>query len=91
MANEVLRRIQAGAAIIDVRTADEFEDEHYPKARNIPVNEIPSRLDEIGAKDKPVIVYCASGARSAMAARLLKANGFADVINAGGLDDMPQA
>ena len=37
----------------------------------------------------PVIVYCASGARSAYAARILKNAGYKDVVNAGGLYDMP--
>jgi rhodanese-related sulfurtransferase len=36
-----------------------------------------------------VVLYCASGGRSAMAARFLKQNGYADVVNAGGLGDMP--
>ncbi|HOX48195.1 MAG TPA: rhodanese-like domain-containing protein [Spirochaetia bacterium] len=82
-------KIKAGAAIIDVRTPDEFADGHYEGARNIPVNVLGNRLDEVGPKDKPVVLYCASGARSAMAAKMLKASGFADVTNAGGLDDMP--
>ncbi|MCK7479635.1 MAG: rhodanese-like domain-containing protein [Candidatus Moduliflexus flocculans] len=42
-------------------------------------------------KDRSVIVYCASGARSAYAARILKASGYADVVNAGGLDDLPES
>lgn len=82
-------KIKAGAAIIDVRTPDEFADGHYEGARNIPVNVLGSRLDEVGPKDRPVVLYCASGARSAMAAKMLKASGFADVTNAGGLEDMP--
>ncbi|MDP2790491.1 MAG: rhodanese-like domain-containing protein [Rectinemataceae bacterium] len=91
MANEVSKKIAAGASVVDVRTVDEFGDGHYPKAKNIPVNEIVARMNEIGPRDKPVIVYCASGARSALAAKLLKANGFTDVMNAGGIDDMPSA
>lgn len=82
-------KIKAGAAIIDVRTPDEFADGHYEGARNIPVNVLGNRMDEVGPKDRPVVLYCASGARSAMAAKMLKASGFADVTNAGGLDDMP--
>jgi phage shock protein E len=85
----ILEKIKAGAAVIDVRTPDEFADGHYEGARNIPVNVLPNRMDEIGPKDKPVVVYCASGARSAMAAKMLKASGFLDVVNAGGLEDMP--
>ena len=50
-----------------------------------------SRIEEFGEKDKPVIVYCATGARSAYAARVLKHFGYKDVINAGGLYDMPEA
>lgn len=87
--NPILDKIKAGAAIIDVRSPDEFADGAYPGARNIPVNSLLARLGEVGAKDKPVVVYCASGGRSAVAQAMLKANGFADVVNAGGLDDMP--
>ncbi len=87
--NGVEKKIQAGAAVVDVRTEDEYMDEHFPKALNIPVNELAARAAEIGPKDKPVILYCASGARSAMGARILKSLGFADVTNAGGLYDMP--
>lgn len=89
MADPVMDMIKAGAVIVDVRSREEFEDEHYPDAKNIPVNELASRAAEIGAKDKPVVLYCASGARSAMGARLLKGAGFANVVNAGGLYDMP--
>lgn len=90
MANIVQEKIASGAFILDVRTLEEFDDEHYPEAICIPVNELPYRLAEI-PKDKSVIVYCASGARSAYAARILKSSGYADVVNAGGLDDLPEA
>lgn len=87
--NIIAEKIQAGAAIIDVRTPDEFADGAYQGARNIPVNSLLARLSEVGPKDKPVVVYCASGGRSSVAQAMLKANGFVDVVNAGGLDDMP--
>ncbi len=82
-------KIRAGAKIIDVRTAEEFNEEHYPNALNIPVDQIRQRLTEFGEKNAPIVVYCASGSRSAFAARMLKSAGYTDVINAGGLDDMP--
>ena len=82
-------KIKAGARIVDVRTAEEFDEEHYPEAVNIPVDELASRLSEVGEKNTPIVLYCASGARSAFAARLLKSAGFVDVVNAGGLYDMP--
>lgn len=89
--NPVLAKIQGGAAIIDVRSPDEFADGAYPGAKNIPVNALVGRLNDVGPKDKPVVVYCASGGRSAVAAQILRANGFVDVLNAGGLEDMPRA
>ena len=44
--SSLIEKIQSGAAIIDVRTAEEFEEEHYPNAINIPVNQIQSRVKE---------------------------------------------
>ena len=88
--NPILAKINTGAAIIDVRSPDEFADGAYPGAKNIPVNALVNRLNDVGAKDKPVVVYCASGGRSAVAQQILKVNGFADVTNAGGLEDMPE-
>ena len=87
--NAVEQKIKDGAVVVDVRTVDEFMDEHFPKALNIPVNELSSRIGEIGPKNTAVVLYCASGARSAMGAKILKSLGFTDVINAGGLGDMP--
>jgi phage shock protein E len=84
----VKQKIESGAIIIDVRSPEEFRDGAYPGARNIPVGNLSARLGEI-PKDKAVVLYCASGARSASAARTMKQAGFADVINAGGLADMP--
>ena len=85
----VLEKIKAGAKVVDVRSPEEFRDGAYPGALNIPLQDVGRRLAEI-PKDKPVVLYCASGARSGMAARMLKQAGYADVVNAGGLDDMPR-
>jgi phage shock protein E len=85
----VKQKIEAGAKIVDVRSPDEYRDGGYPGAVNIPLQSLAARLGEI-PKDKPVVLYCASGARSGMAARQLKQAGYADVTNAGGLSDMPR-
>jgi phage shock protein E len=85
----VKQKIDAGATVVDVRSPEEFRDGSYPGAINIPLNVLTSRLAEL-AKDKPVVLYCASGARSGLAARQLKHAGFGDVLNAGGLSDMPR-
>jgi len=90
MADKILSLIKSGARIIDVRSVEEFEDEHYPNAVNIPVNELQARIAEVGDKNAPVVLYCASGSRSALAARILTAAGYSKAINAGGLYDMPE-
>lgn len=89
MGASILDKIKGGARIVDVRSPDEFADGHYQGAINIPVDALQRRLGELGPKGEPHVLYCASGARSAFAAKLLKAAGFTDVVNAGGLGDMP--
>ncbi len=90
MATTIKEKIKAGAKIIDVRSTAEFADGAYPGAINIPLHVLPLKMNELGPKDTPIVLYCASGARSGQGMRLLKQNGFTDVINAGGLDDMPE-
>lgn len=90
MAISIQDKIKAGARVVDVRTPEEFIDGHHELAINIPVGQLATRLEELGAKTDPLVLYCASGARSAAAARLLKLSGFVDVLNAGGLADMPR-
>lgn len=85
--------LAAGATIVDVRTPDEFADGHLPGATNIPVAELPRRLREVdqlvkSRKSAPLVVYCASGHRSAQAHEVLTAAGYTNVINGGGLDDL---
>ena len=70
--------------ILDVRTPEETEDGEIIKgSRNIPLDELRERLDEI-PKDKPVYVYCAVGLRGYLALQILKQRGFADVKNLSG-------
>lgn len=87
--NTIKEKIHAGAKIVDVRTPEELRSGAYPGAVNIPLQELPRRLNEI-PKNGPVIVYCASGIRSASAARILKQAGYAEVLDAGGLSRMPK-
>jgi phage shock protein E len=81
-------KIKQGAKVIDVRTPAEYDSGHYQGATNIPLQELQSRLADVGDKKKAIVVYCASGTRSAKAAKILTAAGFADVTNAGGLNDL---
>ncbi len=86
----IKEKIAAGAKIVDVRSIAEFKDGAYPGAINIPLHLLPVKMNDLGPKETPIVLYCASGARSGQGMRFLKQNGFTDVVNAGGLDDMPE-
>jgi rhodanese-related sulfurtransferase len=72
-----------GALLLDVRTPGEYGMGHIEGAKNIPVDELGRRIPEVGAKDRPVVVYCRSGARSARAVAMLKQAGYARVEDLG--------
>lgn len=69
--------------LIDVRTPAEFKANHIKEFKNIPLAELPKRLQELD-KGKEVYVICQSGMRSSRAAALLQRNGFTQVINVTG-------
>ncbi len=76
------RQIQTrGAVVLDVRTPSEFEHGHVPGAVNIPHDQVASRFAELGAKDRPVVLYCRSGRRADLAAAELTRLGFTAVYN----------
>lgn len=79
------------STIIDVRTPEEFADQHVPDAINIPLNEVAQRINEIKELPKPIVAYCSSGNRSGMAVSILKQSGIAEAVNGGGIDNMLQA
>ena len=80
-AAELHRRMRAGvAAVVDVRGAAEWEAGHLPGVPNIPLGYLADRLDEL-PRGRPLVMQCQGGARSAMAASILKAHGFGDVVN----------
>jgi len=70
-------------AVIDVRRKGEYESGHVPHARNIPLDELPQRIDEID-RTKPIAIICASGYRSSVAASLLARHGLAQIANVAG-------
>jgi hydroxyacylglutathione hydrolase len=83
---ELSSRMRAGdVAVLDVRGAAEWEAGHLPGVPNIPLGYLIDRLDEV-PRDRPLVLHCQSGARSAIAASLLQARGFTNVVNlAGGI------
>ena len=74
--------LKDGAVVIDVRTIGEYEGGHVNGSKNIVLNSIPSKVNEIKALNKKVIAVCRSGARSGQATSFLKQNGI-DAINGG--------
>ena len=75
--------------IVDVRTPHEFQSGAYPGAVNIELDELMERYGELGNnKTRDIVVYCASGARSAYAQRMLAQIGYTNVRNGGGIAAM---
>lgn len=71
------------ATIIDVRSYEEFSGGHVSGSINIPVNEIVSKIKEIKKMQQPIVLCCASGGRSGMAAQILHSEGINEVYNGG--------
>jgi phage shock protein E len=76
--------VNEGAIIVDVRSKGEFAGGHINGSLNIPVDQLSANLNKLKDKNKPVIVCCASGMRSASAKKILQANGYTSVHNGGG-------
>ncbi|MCF8321150.1 MAG: rhodanese-like domain-containing protein [Flavobacterium sp.] len=72
-----------GAIVIDVRSHGEFAGGHIKGAKNIPLNELGGKINDIKKLKLPVIACCASGMRSSQATSILKQNGI-EAINGGG-------
>ena len=85
-----MKETYKNAAIVDVRTPEEYKGEHFPNAINIPLDQVAQRINEFKEMPKPIVAYCRSGNRSGIAVTILKQNGIAEAINGGGLDDLKQ-
>jgi len=93
----VAARMGAGAALIDVREPTEYASGHVPGAVNIPRGVIEFEIRgnpaaggvtaaELGSAERPIVVYCRSGGRAALAAASLRRLGFRHVASiAGGI------
>ena len=71
---------------MDVRSSSEFNSGHIESSHNIPVQSLDQKIDQLD-KDKPVVVYCAFGGRSTMAAAKLKSMGYR-VVDAGSIKNI---
>ena len=78
---ELARRLSSGeVAVLDVRGPKEWETGHLPGVDNISVGYLEEHLDQLPT-DRPLVVHCQGGARSAIAASLLRAHGFDNVVD----------
>ena len=75
--------MERGAIIIDVRTYEEFAGGHIKNSKNIPLQVIQTKIYDIIALNKPIIVCCRSGMRSGQANSILRNNGI-EAMNGGG-------
>jgi rhodanese-related sulfurtransferase/rubrerythrin len=83
-AKDYMKRAAADASVLlDVRQPEEYEAEHLPGAKLIPLAELGARLPELDP-EKPAIVYCAIGGRSRVASQVLAGKGFKEVFNLSG-------
>ena len=91
-AEQAMERMNEAAPwiLLDVRTEEEFNEEHIEGAILIPDHEISSRIEsEIPDKDIIIFVYCRSGRRSANAAYEMVNMGYTNVYDFGGIIDWP--
>ena len=85
---ELKRRRDAGEQLVllDVRELDEIATASLPGATLVPMMEIPQRASELPT-DRPIVVMCHAGGRSARVTQYLNQNGYPGAVNlAGGID-----
>mmetsp|Transcript_20228 Transcript_20228/g.46011 ORF Transcript_20228/g.46011 Transcript_20228/m.46011 type:complete len:196 (-) Transcript_20228:93-680(-) len=87
------KAIEEGGILLDVRRVDEYYTGHAKVSVNIPHEELGARINEVHKLtqndfQKAIVVHCRSGARSAVAKRILEENGYKNVLNLGGISDV---
>ena len=86
--SRIQQEMQAGAQLIDVRTAEEFAAGHIQDAVLLPLQDIEAGTLPNISKEQALYVYCRSGNRSAEAVAILQQSGYTNVIDLGGMDDV---
>jgi rhodanese-related sulfurtransferase len=77
-AGRVASLAAAGERVIDVRSQGEYEAGHIPGAENVPLDQLQTAMQSWD-KTQPLVVYCATGARSAQAVSILQSAGFGTI------------
>ncbi len=74
--------------VLDVRTAEEYEELHIPGAVLLPLDEIETSYEEmLPEKEQVILVYCRSGRRSKIASEFLTEAGYTNILEFGGIID----
>jgi rhodanese-related sulfurtransferase len=81
--------LDGGALVVDVRTPGEWAEGHADESRLLPLNELPSRFEEL-PRDKALLMVCRSGGRSEQATLFLKSMGYERVFNLGPWERNPR-
>ena len=84
--NELIQ--EPATILVDVRTVMEFQGGNVAGSLNIPLDEIPSRVEEFKAMQGAIIVYCVSGMRSGQALSFLNSHGVENIYNGGRWTDI---
>jgi len=84
--SDVKRQLDAGPPVrlIDVRESDEFAGGKIPGAISVPRGYLELRIEEKAKRDEPLVLYCAGGTRSALAAKTLREMGYENVVSMAG-------
>ncbi len=77
------RKADAGIAVLDVRSDEEWKDGHVPRAKHIYVPHLEEHIDKLD-RNSTIVTYCGSGYRASIAASLLQKRGFENIINVPG-------
>jgi len=77
------KRVADGALLLDVQYRRDFAHAHIEGAVNIPLEELRTRAHELGAPNRPIVLYCKNGVRALRAYPVLRDLGFANVMNIG--------
>ena len=81
-AQDVVRLMNQGAVVLDVRSAEDYATGHIRGARSVPAAQLADSFDTLKRyKDKPVVVYCEQGVSASGAMRALAQQGFGKVVN----------
>ncbi len=81
---------ESEVTIVDVRTQEEYQQQHIPQATLVPLSQLESgNFEDLPDKDATLLVYCRSGNRSATASEILVQEGYSQVYDFGGINDWP--